>query len=204
MATVRRLDRADVPAIIHVFADAFRDYPVMRHVLGDAPGYGRRLHRLVRLFVMARALRAEPMFGIHGPNGVLAGAMTVSFPGVGETPAEFPDLRREVFEDLGADAQERYESYGAATAGFHFDDPHAHVNMIGVRPVMAGSGFARLMLECVHRVAEERPGTKGISLTTEDPRNVAFYEHMGYELVGRARVTDGLETWGFFRRSRGR
>lgn len=203
MTTVRRLDRADVPAIVRVFADAFHDYPVMRHVLGDVPGYDRRLHRLIRLFVMARALREEPMFGIDGPNGVLAGAMTVSFPGVGETPAEFAALRAQVFEDLGADAQERYEAYGVATAGIRFEDPHIHVNMIGVRPIMAGVGFARLMLERAHRILEERPGSAGVSLTTEDPRNVAFYQHLGYDLVGHARVVDGLETWGFFREGQG-
>jgi GNAT superfamily N-acetyltransferase len=200
MTTVRRLDRADVPAIVRVLADAFRDYPVMRHVIGEAPDYDRRLHRLIRMFVMARALRDEPMFGIDGPNGVLAGAVTVSFPGVGAAPAEFVALREEVFGELGADAQERYEAYGRATATFAFEDPHVHVNMIGVRPVMAGSGMGRLMLERVHRLADEQPATTGVSLTTEDPRNVPFYQHMGYQVGGPVRVSDAMETWGFFRR----
>jgi hypothetical protein len=56
------------------------------------------------------------------------------------------------------------------------------------------------MLERVHRLADERPATKGVSLTTEDPRNVAFYQHIGYQVAGHARVTEGMETWGFFRR----
>jgi hypothetical protein len=38
-----------------------------------------------------------------------------------------------------------------------------------------------------------------VTLSTEDPKNVPVYQHVGYGVVGQARVTDDLETWFFFR-----
>jgi hypothetical protein len=43
-----------------------------------------------------------------------------------------------------------------------------------------------------------------VSLTTEVPQNVRLYEHFGYEVVGHARVSPELETWGLFLTTRGR
>lgn len=52
-----------------VLGAAFHDYPVMRFVFGDSADYDRRLATLVGLFVSARVLRGEPMFGIADPAG---------------------------------------------------------------------------------------------------------------------------------------
>jgi hypothetical protein len=45
------------------------------------------------------------------------------------------------------------------------------------------------------------PASAGVTLNTEDPRNVALYQHLGYEIIGHAAVAAELETWGFFRRT---
>ena len=42
------------------------------------------------------------------------------------------------------------------------------------------------------------PASRGVSLTTEKPANLSFYEHFGYRPAGQARV-DTLDVWGFFR-----
>lgn len=38
----------------------------------------------------------------------------------------------------------------------------------------------------------------GVSLHTENPGNVALYEHFGYEVTGRGRVAPELEAWILF------
>jgi alkyl hydroperoxide reductase subunit AhpC len=38
------------------------------------------------------------------------------------------------------------------------------------------------------------PHSCGVTLTTEDPTNVPIYEHVGYAIVGTARVSETLET----------
>lgn len=197
---VERLRLDDVPRIVGVLSEAFRDYPVMRFVLGAVdPEYDRRLARLVGFFVMARALRDEPLLGIPD-GGDLAAAAIVSFPGVGESPPRLALLREEVWAELGAEARSRYEACGEAWRPLGVTVPHIHLNMIGVRSAFQGKGYAKRLLDHVHEMSRETPGSLGVTLTTEDPENVALYLRMGYDVVGQARVASNLETWSFFRR----
>lgn len=197
---VVRLGPGSAPRVVEVLCRAFRDYPVMRFVLGgsgaDDPG---RLHRLVTLFVTARALRGEPLLGVED-EGRLVAAATMSDPGQGETPAAFHALREETWRALGADARARYDLCGQAWGPLTVEVPHLHVNMIGVDPGYQGRGLARALLSEAHGVSRGTPGSQGVTLTTEDPKNVPFYLHMGYEVVGQARIAPGLETWGLFHR----
>jgi ribosomal protein S18 acetylase RimI-like enzyme len=199
-APLARIRPVEAHRVVSVLAEAFADYPVMRHVIGSAgEDYPRRLERLVGFFVMARALRDEPMLAI--PDGAdLAAAMTMSFPDRGPEPAGLGALRAEVWADLGAEARARYERCGEVWATLDVQDPHVHVNMIGVRRAFQGTGLARRLLDEAQAVSRTTPGSRGVSLTTEDPRNVELYRRVGYEVVGHARVTPDLESWGLFRR----
>lgn len=171
----------------------------MRFVLGrdDADG-DRRLHRLVTLFVSARALRGEHLLGVE-EDGALVAAVTMSRPGHGETPQAWSALCDTVWEELGPPARSCYDACVEVWQALTFPEPHLHVNMIGVAPPHRGRGLARVLLEYAHDISRGTPGSKGVSLTTEDARNVAFYRHMGYEVVGHGRVAPELETWGLFR-----
>jgi hypothetical protein len=51
-------------------------------------------------------------------------------------------------------------------------------------------------------MSERDAVSAGVSLTTEDPKNVALYQHFGYEVVAHDLVAGKLETWLFFRRNR--
>lgn len=185
--------------IIDVFCDAFRDYPVMRHVLGSAADDDdRRLRELIGFFVMTRVNREEPVFAILDGSTV-AGAATMTLPDERESPAAVAEHRERTWANLGTGARTRYEAYGRATGPFFSGRRHHHLNMIGVRRPHAGRGLARRLLESVHAVAEADPASEGVSLTTETPRNLPFYEHFGYRVVGHARVAGDLETWGLFR-----
>jgi ribosomal protein S18 acetylase RimI-like enzyme len=194
---VVRLEREHADEIVELLAEAFRGYPVMRFVLGDDDA--ERLRRLVLLFVMARVLRDEPLLGIRD-EGVLVAAATTSFPSDAPHPRAFLELRAELWQALGPEAEARYDAYGAATRTFPFDFPHVHLNMVGVRPGARGRGLARRLIDEVQAIARARPGSQGVTLTTEDPTNVAFYEKLGFGVVGRVRVSPTLESWGFLRR----
>lgn len=197
---MRTLTADDVPAVIDVLCDAFVDYPVMRFVLGD-DDYERRLPRLVRFFVLARVLRGETLLGV-GEGGALRGAALVSRP-ESPSPPTLAALREEVWLELGSGARARYEAFGAATAAFVVDAPHIHLNMLGVRRSDHGAGLGRRLTDRVHGISASDPTSTGVTLTTEDESNVAFYEHLGYEVLGRAEVGPGLRSWGFFRADAG-
>jgi len=206
--TVTTLSFDQVVEIVSVLSDAFHDYPVMRYVLGpDIPGVGApfkvRLHRLVQLFVSARAYRSEPMLGVRDGSGALVAAAVMSLPKPSTPLPAFIALRESVWAELGAEARSRYDAYLAAANFFAAMPLHHHLNMIGVRRAQQRSGLAREVLEAVHRLASEDPESTGVSLTTERPENVPFYERFGYRVVGHARVGPDLETWGLFRVSSG-
>lgn len=200
-------NRAD--RVVDVLCEAFYHYPVMRFVLADAADeYPSRLRTLVGFFVRARALRNEPLLGIPraesaglDPDAELAAAATVSFMDGRPSPPELAVLRDRVWTDLGEDARGRYERCGVAWSPLEeVGTRHIHLNMIGVRSGARGLGLARRLLEHVHDLSRERADSMGVTLTTEDPVNVPFYERMGYQVVGHARIAPELETWGMFRR----
>jgi GNAT superfamily N-acetyltransferase len=201
---VTRLSPPQIAETVTVLCDAFRDYPVMRYVLGSIDGYDRRLRTLIDFFVSARVFRDEPVLGIHDRDGTLSAAALVSLPGEREAPEALVTFREQVWAELGAAERERYEAYGASCAQFTLDSPNYHLNMIGVRRSHAGRGLARKLLEAVHRLSDDDDRSCGVTLSTETERNVPLYEYFGYRRLGHAVVGDGLETWAFFRPAPGR
>jgi GNAT superfamily N-acetyltransferase len=184
--------------IVDVLCDAFRDYPVMRYVLDDTgAGYDGRLRRLIGLFVSSRILSAQPIYAVEEAGGLIAVATTTP-PGAPHRPPEFQAIRDAAWAELGADALARYETLVAAWERVPFPEPHLHLNMLGTRRTHAGRGLGRRLLETVQETAR-RLDVRGVSLSTEDPRNVPLYEHCGYRVTHHVRVTDALETWLLFR-----
>lgn len=184
--------------ITRVLSAAFYDYPVMRFVIGEAGHtYGERLQRLVGYFVTARFVQADPVLAI-GDAGECHAAATLTAPKDSEDSPEMDELRQAVWGELGTGARERYAQLCDIWGKFWLHAPHFHVNMIGVLPAHQGKGYARALLDFVHERSQAHADSLGVSLTTEDPRNVAFYEHLGYKITDHARL-GSLETWNFFR-----
>ena len=201
---------------VEALCDAFRDYPVMRFVLGGAGGldpdwvrpqaHDEHLRLLVTFFVMARVLRGEPVLGAElirdtGVPRVLAGVATLTLPDSGPTPGALAEHRDRAWDALGDEARSRYEALGALWSSFHTGEAHHHLNMIGVRRAYAGHGVGRALLDEVHGMAAAHPRSAGVSLTTEDPRNVEIYRHVGYEVTAEGEIPGGLRSWGMFRRA---
>ena len=196
---VKQLPPDRVEEAVTVLSAAFHDYAAMRYVIGaTGDAYDARLRTLIEYFVQARYWRDEPVLCVER-EGVVAGVAIVTLPGDRARPPQMLVRRQEVWESLGADARERYERLSHATANFFIEAPHHHLNMIGVLPSHAGRRLGRRLLDAVHALANADTESTGVTLTTEDERNVALYEHVGYTIVDHARVSDTLETWGFYR-----
>ena len=113
--------------------------------------------------------------------------------------AELKNLKDKVWLELGQGPKARYEKFSNICAQFEVDQPHIHLNMIGVRTEAHGKGFAGKLMNQVHSLSISDSNSEGITLTTEDPEKVSFYQYMGYNIIGEAMVTDQLKTWSFFK-----
>ena len=189
--------RASAEEVGGVLDAAFADYPVMRYVLGDTGDYAGRLRTLIGFFQGARVLRDDAIFGILDGQE-LVGVALCSLPDRVAPPA-LDQLRERTWAVLGADARTRYDDCVRAWEQVGVAKPNVHVNMLAVPPRHQGRGFARALLERVHAMSRERGDSRGVTLTTESERNVALYQHLGYEVVGRRTIAAGIETWGFWR-----
>lgn len=195
---VIRLAADEAPSIIAVLWESFYDYPVMRHVLRDSGlRYSEHLHKLITLFVTARLLLNDTILGIRSQDELVA-VVTTSDPSIPPHP-DFAALREHTWELLGPEALARYQQFVDAWTSMESSVPQLHVNMIGVCRAHQRRGLARTLLHQVHHLAQQSPAATGVSLTTEDERNVSFYQRQGYQVIGHRQISPELQAWSFFR-----
>lgn len=194
------LDVARKDEAVDVIFDAFLDYPVMRFVIGSSGDtYARRARLMVDFFTTARFLGEDLVMGVEDAGGALIGAANITRPGERPKHPGLGPLREALWDELGSEAHARYEELVSIWQRFALDQPQYHLNMLGVRRSHQKRGAAGLLLNALHNLSERAPDSRGVSLTTEDPVNVPLYQRFGYRIVGEARVSGGLTTWGFFR-----
>ncbi len=199
---VRNITYESVDSVVDTLHEAFIDYPVMQFILGpDATDFQNRHKRLVRLFVMARVLSKDPLFGIGIPDDLDATA-TVSLPENESSSPELAAYREKTWAGFSSNTKARYDEYVVACSLFDEERPHHHLNMVGVRNRSKGNGLGRRLVEHVIELADEHPESQGVSLTTEVETNIPFYQRLGFRITGHAQVAPGFESWGFFREKR--
>lgn len=197
-AVIRRMRADERDDVVAVLAAAFADYPVMRHVLGvDPAAEPEGLRALVGFFADVRFAMAWPVLGLE-LEGELVAAALVNEPTDGTFLERFTDGLARLRDALGAEAYGRLEDFEHASEGNEPDEPHYFVGMVGVHPGHQRKGYGRALLSYVHDMAG-RAGC-GVALSTEDARNVPFYEALGYRVIGEADVGE-IHTWGFWRPS---
>ncbi len=57
-----------------------------------------------------------------------------------------------------------------------------------------------MILDHVAGLSRDHAVSEAVCLTTETPKNVPFYEHLGYEVAGEAHVDD-LVSWSLTNRT---
>jgi GNAT superfamily N-acetyltransferase len=199
-AGIVRLPAERAPEAVAVLCEAFHDYPVMRYFLGDRGArYDADLERMVGIFVSSRVVSGHPILAIEEQGRPVAIA-TITLPGEWAQPPEVQAAREALWAELDPGAKARADGLVDIWKRTALAVPQYHVNMLGVLRSHAGRGLGGRLLREVHEMSRLDPGSTGVSLTTEDPKNVPLYQHCGYEIVAHDRFGDEFETWGFFRR----
>jgi GNAT superfamily N-acetyltransferase len=193
---IEYLTEADRDSVVDVLCAAFRDYPFMRYVLKDLSeeAYDEQLSAMIGFFTDARFMRGNPVLGIREGGGLVAVELT-NTPDAIEWPAELHAVFAELEATLGADAWARLEAFERATNTFAPVAPHHFVGMVGTLPGHHGRGYGTALLREVEAMARAHPKSIGVTLTTETAKNVAYYRHLGYEVIGEADVEEVHTTY---------
>jgi ribosomal protein S18 acetylase RimI-like enzyme len=196
---VVRLRESDLPAAAEALNRAFHHDPLQ---IFAVPHAAQRAARSPALF--SAALRYGLLFGeVFTTTGTPAGAAIWLGPDAWEiTPersaaAGFDRLP----EEFGAEETERFFSViGIAEAPHKRDVPaaHWHLMVLGVAPEAQGKGLARALMQPIL----SRADASGLPcyLETANPKNIPFYERMGFHQVAEiVEPQSGLHLWTFRR-----
>jgi len=193
---VKRVSHESVAEAAEVLARAFQDDPLQKYVFPDEE---ERLRRSAAHF--GAALQYGLQFGTV--NEAPGGAVIALPPGETDVTASRAELGglAKLPDLIGPEAAARYFGVTQAAEPMHHrhaPGPHWYVMVLGVSPEAQGSGLGRDLLHSVF--AEADPGRLPVYLETTRAANVAFYGHMGFEVVEQFREpASGLDVWGFLR-----
>ena len=199
MARVVRLDRTSFEAAVEVLSDAFRDYPAMVYSLeGAGGGYDDTLVELIGYLTEYRLTLGWPVLGVRVDEDLVGAALVnppLAQPAVPSLNPRFERWR----DGVGKPALDRFKEFVKATEPFEPDVPFYFLSLLAVPPRYQGLGYARLLLDAVHDISRDDPASEGVALTTETSDNVRLYEHVGYRVLGEARVGD-VPSWMLYRK----
>lgn len=166
--------QANITAVLTL---AFASDPPTRYIWPDAEVY----LRCFPSFVQAFAGRAFELGTAHHAD---AGAAALWLPpGVESDGAALANLvRGSVPDEKRAEAAETF----AQMRQFYPRQPHWHLALLGVDPRAQGSGAGSHLLD---RSLRDVDAAGALAyLENSSPRNLAFYERHGFEVVGEIQV----------------
>jgi GNAT superfamily N-acetyltransferase len=198
---IRPLLRSDMETVGQCLSSAFSEDPVFTWLSGgvDPSDVAARAAGFFRAAARAGLTRGHSRVIEH--EGSLVGAAIWCPPDVGMFEgAEVELLLNAVLEHFAEGAMERLGALGAAVGERHPHEPHFYLNALGVVPRQRGRGLGAPLLGAVLEAAD-RDGL-GAYLESSNPRNVSFYERLGFESTWTERIGGGPVMTGMWRAAR--
>jgi GNAT superfamily N-acetyltransferase len=184
---VSLLNPAERDSALALLTRAFKDDPLMTYIL-EGKNISSRNVALQALMDFSLSIREHldwPILGL-GDGGILSGVAALSLPAEDDPwPLALKQRFTIVEELLGQKGSKRLARYGDISERERPKGLHIYLGVLGVDPATQGRGFGKKILDSVQDFSERYPGSTGVALDTENPRNVPFYEHCGYEVVSR-------------------
>jgi GNAT superfamily N-acetyltransferase len=188
------VDDADVSALAEMFARAFFDDPIVRHVLPDESTRERHLVPLYALYV--RFFRRHGL--CHASAACTAAALWAP-PGT-YPPSLLQHLRLlpGIAHALGLMRVPRaLRVLGHLDRVHPFARPHWYLGVLGVEPALQRRGMGHALLAPVLAVCD--CDRLGVYLETGNEANLAFYARDGFTVLHEHRLLDGPRFWGLWR-----
>jgi ribosomal protein S18 acetylase RimI-like enzyme len=166
-----------------LLAAAFKSDPVVRYVCDAASeAFEERRHALYASLVRLQVESGEPRLGVVHDGRLVAVCHLLRPAARMRLWAEAMHALRLLWK-LGPSALVRGAHFVRVAARCHPVTPHWYVVTIAVDPASRGQGYAGVLLRAIHERSEDDPGSTGVALDTQNPRNVTLYERFGYRVT---------------------
>jgi ribosomal protein S18 acetylase RimI-like enzyme len=181
--------RSDEDPVVSTLVMAFGSDPAARWAYPNPQDYLEHFPRFVRAFG-GKAFAHRSAHFVEG----CAAALWLP-PGVSPDEEELiPLLERTVRDGVRKDLFAVFERMG----GYHPDEPHWYLPMIGVDAPFQGRGYGSALLR--HALAACDRDNVPAYLESSNPRNIPLYERHGFERLGTIQVGSSPEIVPMLRR----
>jgi GNAT superfamily N-acetyltransferase len=188
VGAIRNAIEGDKDGVVAVLTRAFAGDAIVRFLFPDEATYPARAAAFFGHYFDVRLAGGEVFVA-----GDVLGASLWNPPGGNRLGAAFVAEHWERFVVPAFEPVEnaRYSAFVEALDGITPAERHWYLGLLGVDPVVQGTGLARALLEPV--LAErEAP----VFLETGMERNLDFYARFGFKVIAEADVPGGPHVWG--------
>lgn len=173
-------DRAQTDLAVDIITASFAKDQAMVHFVGDALRPDTVRHDIVVAITNAHFRAREPVFLLFRNQQAIGAALVeVTRSPVGEILSVLRSWR--LWRRLPKGCIKRLNTY-RTLARRGSDGTSNYLTMIGIRPDLQGEGLGRQFMEQLEQVIGPK---RSWSLDTENPKNVPFYEKLGYTLINK-------------------
>ncbi len=185
---IARHDKDTISTAIDILAEAFSGDPLMNYFTSGLPTLNTDALRrkIIRALVTSHIASGEPLYGLFQDDHLL-GCATVD--------ARLDGWRKvlgllrcvHLWLALPISTIRKLNDYGAISKSGNPKEATHFLVMLGMATEARGKGYGGWFLRAVE--AEYDPKVHWI-LDTENPTNIALYNHMGYEVYDEVAIRD--------------
>lgn len=182
-----------------VLGRAFVNDPPLKVVLSDVNDPAERariLSRVFRLELTFQRRHGEPIYGIIREGKVVAAVVTEFAHSISTRTVRLTDcgMLPRLVAAIGWRSTLRALKLAKELSQNRPTEPHLYLRLIGVDPLYQGCHYGMALLGDLHALASLRTDLLGIYLETATERNVAYFEHAGYQVLGEMKPL-GVRMW---------
>ncbi|MBM3525579.1 MAG: GNAT family N-acetyltransferase [Alphaproteobacteria bacterium] len=197
----RLLLAPDTPGAAALLARAFAADPVIRWLLAVDDAEYERSGPVFFTPMVARSHRRGHAYVLENVEGPPRRPVGIALWGPPDVPISTPEegvaFRDALLDAAGASAFERIGALVEAMSTAHPPQPYFYLSTVGVDAADQGRGLGQTLLAPVLDRCDH--DGLGAYLESSNPRNVAFYERLGFETVFHAPIDDGVALEGMWR-----
>lgn len=183
----------DTAGMVRLLTAAFASDPGMRYLCAHQnDGYELRLAAWFEAMVRLQQANGQPCFTATCAGEVILCAVLTS-PNAVLKPPSLLRWMWDVTRSAGFNSLWRTLKHLRRISSYQPPTPHFRLEFIAVAPAHQGKGYARLMLEQIHTLAQASADAPDVWLETANPGNIPLYERFGYVTKAAFHMSDSAK-----------